>query len=50
MSLQGECSVPAGDVLAEEFAANCSAVLAAESGRIPIGDDRNIGVVAWADV
>ena len=50
MGLQGECGVPARDVLAEKFTANCSAWLTAEGGRIPVSDDGDVGVVAWADV
>jgi hypothetical protein len=50
VSLQGEGGVPARDVLAEEFTADCGAWFAAESGGVPVSDDGDVGVVAWADV
>lgn len=47
--MQGESGVPAGNVLGEELAADCSAWFAAEGGGVPVGYDWDVGVVARAD-
>ena len=36
--------------MTEEFATNRSAWLATESGGIPVSDDGNVSVVAWANI
>lgn len=50
MSLEREGCVPAGDVLAEELAADGGACFAAEGDRVPYGGDGDVGVVAGTDV
>lgn len=48
--LEGESCVPAGDVLAEEFAAYGGALFAAEGQGVPVRGDWDVGVVSGADV
>lgn len=49
MSAEGEGGVEAGDVLREEFTGVGEAGGAGGLGRIPVGRDGEVGVVAWVD-